>query len=62
MLLLPIYAKILEKIIFNAMFKFFDEQKLLNQHQSGFHTSDSCDNQALSIAHQIFESFDCCPS
>ena len=54
--------KILEKIISNAMFKFAREQKLLNQRQSGFHSSDSCGNQLLSITHQTFKCFDCCPS
>ena len=32
---------------------------MLNTNQSGFHPSDSCINQLLAIAHEIFEAFDC---
>ena len=59
---MPIFGKILEKIIFNNIYNFFLEQKLLNPNQSGFFLSDSCPNQLLAITHEIFEAFDCNPS
>ena len=60
--LLPIFGKILEKIIFNKIYNFLLEENLLNSNQSGFRPSDSCINQLLAITHEIFEAFDCNPS
>ena len=40
------------------MFKFFTENNLISQNQSGFKPSNSCTNQLLSITHQIYQSFD----
>ena len=60
--LLPIFGKIFEKIIFNQIYIFLLEEKLLNQNQSGFRPSDSCINQLLAITHDIFEAFDVNPS
>ena len=48
-----------EKIIFNKIYNFFLEEKLLNPDQSGFRPSDSCINQLLAITNEIFEGFDC---
>ena len=59
--LLPIFGKIFEKIIFNKIYNFLLEEKLLNPNQSGFRPSDSCINQLLAITHEIFEAFDCNP-
>ena len=59
--LLPIFGKIFEKIIFNKIYYFLIEEKLLNPNQSGFRPSDSCINQLLAITHEIFEAFDCNP-
>ena len=56
--LLPICGKILERLVFNKMFNFFIENKLISSNQSGFKLSDSCINQLLSITHEIYESFD----
>ena len=49
--LLPIFGKIFEKIIFNKIYCFLIEEKLLNPNQSGFRQSDSCINQLLAITH-----------
>ena len=43
--LLPIFGKIFEKIIFNKIYHFLLEERLLNPNQSGFRPSDSCINQ-----------------
>ena len=47
--LLPLSGKIFEKIIFNKIYYFLMEEKLLNPNQSGFCPSDSCINQLLAI-------------
>ena len=57
--LLPIFGKIFEKIIFNNIYSFLLDEKLLNPNQSGFRRSDSCINQLLTITNEIFEAFDC---
>ena len=59
---LPIFGKILEKVIFDIIYGFLLEKNLLNPNQSGFRPSDSCINQLLAITHEIFEAFDCNPS
>ena len=59
--LLPISGKIFERLIFSSLFKYIDENELLNPNQSGFHPFDSCVNQLLSINHEIFSDFDCDP-
>ena len=60
--LLPIFGKIFEKIIFNKIYHFLLEERLLNPNQSGFCPSDSYINQLLAITHEIFEAFDCNPT
>ena len=59
--LLPIFGKILQRLIFNSSFEFLHEDNLLNASQSGFRPSDSCEYQLLSIVHDIYASFDCNP-
>ena len=58
----PIFGKIFEKIIFNKIYNFLLDEKLLNPNQSGFRPSDSCINQLLAITREIFEASDCNPS
>ena len=60
--LLPIFGKILEKLLFNSIMDFLEENNLLNSNQSGFRSNDSCESQLLSIVHDIYSSFDCYPS
>ena len=57
--LLPIFSKILERLIFNSMFNFFRQSNLFTKCQSGFIPGDSCVAQLLSITHEIYQSFDC---
>ena len=56
--LLPICGKIFEKLIFNEIFKLFNENNLISPKQSGFKPGDSCINQLISITHEIYESLD----
>ena len=60
--LLPICSKLFEKIIFNTIFQHLTANKLLNSNQSGFMPGDSCIHQLISIAHEIYASFDANPS
>ena len=46
------------RIIFNSIFQFIEENKLLNVNQFGFQPGDSCEYQLLSIVHNIFTGFD----
>ena len=41
--LLPICSKVLEKIIFDSIMRYFNENKLLSDAQSGFRPSESCE-------------------
>ena len=52
----------MEKLLFNSIFKFLDDNNLLSSNQSGFTPSDSCEYQLLSIVYDIYASFDCCAS
>ena len=54
--LLPICSKIFERLLFNKMYKFFNENDLLSSNQSGFQPGDACINQLLSITHGIYQS------
>ena len=56
--LLCISGKIFEKIIFDQMYRFFNSNHLITEHQSGFRPGDSTINQLLSITHEIFISFE----
>ena len=60
--LLPSCGKIFAKLLFNSIFKFLDDNDLLSSNTSGFIPSGSCEYQLLSVVHDIYTSFDCCPS
>ena len=55
-LLMPSCDKILERLIHIKMFEFFTENELNSHNQSGFKPRDSCINQLLCIAHNIYQS------
>ena len=56
--LLPICGKIFERLLYNEMFNFFITNHILPTDQSGFKHGDSCINQLLSVAHEIYSSLD----
>ena len=60
--LLPICGKTFERIIFNSLYEYVEENKLLSVHQSGFRSNDSCVNQLLSIVHNLYKTFDSYPN
>ena len=56
--LLPIFAKIFERIVFKNLYNFLITNNLITKHQSGFRPGDSCSNQLLSLIHEIHQAFD----
>ena len=59
--LLPIFGKILEKLMYDSIYSHLVSYDLLNPNQSGFRPGDSTINQLISITHTIFKAFDCNP-
>ena len=55
--LLPIGAKVFERIIYNISFEYLIENNLITDNQCSFKPGDSCINQLLSITHDIYKSF-----
>ena len=55
---LTICSKIFEKLIFNELFKFLEDNNLLFKHQSDFRRANSCIYQLFAITHDIFSSFE----
>ena len=56
--LLPILAKIFERIVFKNLYNYLTLNKLITKNQSGFQPGDSCTNQLLSLVHDIHKAFD----
>ena len=56
--LLPMCAKIFERIIYNIIFEYLIENNLITENESGFKPGDASINQLLSIAHDTYKSFD----
>ena len=59
--LLPMFGKILEKLVCNSLYSHLVSCQFFNPNQSGFRPGDSTINQLLSITHSIYEAFDCNP-
>ena len=51
-------SKIFERLVYNKMYSFLMENKLLNPHNSGFHSGDGTVSQLLSITHKLTEALD----
>ena len=60
--LLPISGKAFERLLFNYVYEYLEEYKLLSADQSGFRANDSCANQLLSIVHNIYSAFNAYPT
>ena len=56
--LLPVLAKVFERIIFKHMYNHLISNDLITKNQSGFRPGDSCTNQLLSLVHDIHTAFD----
>ena len=59
--LLPIFGKILEKLMYDSLYSHLVSHELLNPNQSGFRPGDSTISQLLQITHTIFKALDCNP-
>ena len=59
--LLPIFRKILEKLMYDSLYSHLVSHELLNPNQSGFRPGDSTINQLLQITHTIFKALYCHP-
>ena len=60
--LLPIFGKLFEKLLFDAIYEHLCINGLISPHQSGFRPGDSTINQLLLITQNIYRSFDEIPS
>ena len=58
MSLLHVCGKVLERLLFNKLFKFFIENKLISSNQSGFKPDYSCVKPLLSVTDEMDEPFD----
>ena len=56
--LLPVFSKIFERLIYNAVFKHFLGDNLVSSNQSGFKPDASCINQLIAVTHEVFIGFD----
>ena len=59
--LLPVFGKLFEKCIYDALYSHFSEHNLFSPCQSGFREGDSCVSQLLSITHDIYKGFEATP-
>ena len=56
--LLPLFAKIFERILFSKMYNHFISNNLITKNQSGFRPNDSVTNQLICLVDSIHSSFD----
>ena len=56
--LLPLFAKVFERIVFTNLYRFLKENQLITKNQSGFTPGDSGTNQLISLVHDIHNAFD----
>ena len=59
---LPVCAKLFEKMIFKSLYCYLSTNNILDVNQSGFRAGDSCTNQLSVIVHEILKSFDSSPT
>ena len=52
--LLPITGRIIERLLYDRIFEFFGESRLISVNQSGFKPGDSCVYQLLSVSDEIY--------
>ena len=56
--LLPLFAKIFERIVFKNLYNYLKSNNLITKNQSGFTPGDSGTNHLLSLIHDIHKAFD----
>ena len=55
---LPVFSKILEKIMYNRVYNYFVENKLLFSKQFGFQINPSTEHAILELVRNITKSFE----
>ena len=56
--LLPLFAKVFERIVFKNLYNHLKANNLITKNQSGFTPGDSGTNQLISLGHDIHKAFD----
>ena len=55
---LPCFSKLLERIMYNCLFKYLSENSILYEKQFGFQLSFSTEHAILLLVNQLYQSFD----
>ena len=56
---LPCFSKILERLMYNWLYRHLSNSKILYPKQFGFQKGHSTDHALLQLVDQIYESFEC---
>ena len=56
--LLPLCGKIFEKIIYDSLYTYINENKFISDDQSGYRRGDSTIKQLITITNEIHKTFD----
>ncbi len=56
--ILPIVSKILERSVFNQIYKFLNDNSLLSKHQSGFRPKHSTLTTLIQMCDTLYENMD----
>ena len=56
--LLPCFSKILERIMYNRLYNYLNENEILNDKQFGFGTENSTEHVLLELIDQVSNAFD----
>ena len=54
---LPCFSKMLERIMYNRLYKYLTTEKILYSKQFGFQRGHSAEHAIVKLANQIYESF-----
>ena len=55
---LPCFSKIIERVMYNRLYKYLTEQKILHPQQFGFRKGPSTEHAIAQLVDQIYKSFD----
>ena len=55
---IPVFLELLERVMFNRLFKYLSENSILYEKQFGFQTSHSIEHAMLLLVNQLYQSFD----
>ena len=55
---LPCFSKIVERVMYNRLYKYLTDQKILHPQQLGFRKGHSTEHATAQLVDQIYESFE----